>query len=549
MADLSIIIVSFNVRQLLADCLISILEACPDPVPEVIVVDNASSDGSARMVRERFPQVVLIANTENVGFARANNQGYAVSHGEYVLLLNPDTVVKPGAVQTVLGFMETAPDAGVASCRLLNPDGSLQRSIRSLPTVREHLLKAVFLDRIVLPENRKETYYRGEPFIIGYPMGAFMMVRRAALGGGTLLDDRYFMYSEEKDLALRLKQRGYGCWFVPGAGIVHVGGQSTGQAPVAMFLELQKSQIIYFRGNYRGIYRDLLVWSYWLYLVTSTLGAGLLAHTEHGRHRLRLFAAALWQYPREAWRSLYRPRWSAFLGRLGSTAQMVYTSFASGTVRLSIDNTERSRQYYSFFTSRHPRYPLIRNKTVGVALLRLPESFDEYISGRRREYLRRMRNRAQREGYRFDRVDPNGHIDEILDINRSLPVRQGRPMDAGYLERQKLEEYFADKAQVFAVLSRQGRLRAYAYVPVLGDVCLFDRLLGHADDLEKGIMYFLLSDIVRAMIEKRNAAGSPNWVEYDTFLGGSDGIRFFKEKMGFSPRNVRWVMEDASARS
>jgi GT2 family glycosyltransferase len=294
--ELSVIIVSYNVRDLLAGCLRSLYDACPNAAMEVIVVDNASSDGSAQMVRDQFSGVIMIENQTNNGFARANNQGYAVSQGAYILLLNPDTVVKPGAIKAVINFMAAEPKAGMAACRLLNQDGSLQRSVRRLPSVSEYLLKALFLDRFFYPENRSKLYYRSAPFTIGYPTGAFMLVRRTALNGGMLLDDRYFMYSEEKDLAHRLQRNGYGCWFVPGAEIVHYGRQSTDQSLIPMFLELQKSQVIFFKEHYPRHLAWALALSWWLVLFTGALSS-VLTLIAGKRKRHILLSRALFHYP------------------------------------------------------------------------------------------------------------------------------------------------------------------------------------------------------------------------------------------------------------
>ncbi len=238
--ELSIIIVSYNVRQLLLNCIQSIIDTTASINYEIIVVDNASNDGSAPAVKERFPQLQVIANGENAGFASANNQGFAVSKGRFLLLLNPDTVVKPDAIKSGLDFIKSTPDAGMAGCRLLNPDGTLQKSIRRFPSVHENIARAFFVDRFVFSEHRKGIYYRTLPFEIDYCAGAFMMIRKEALGDMPLLNPDFFMYAEEKDLALRLKEKGWKTYFVPSGEIIHLGEQSTDQMAEDMFLELQK---------------------------------------------------------------------------------------------------------------------------------------------------------------------------------------------------------------------------------------------------------------------------------------------------------------------
>jgi GT2 family glycosyltransferase len=295
--ELSIIIVNFNVRELLLDCLRSVVSTSNGGDHEIIVVDNASGDGSVSALGEAFPDVRLIANNENVGFARANNQGYEISRGEFLLLLNPDTVVKPGAIQAVLEFMKETPDAGLAACRLVNPDGTLQDSIRIFPSVANNLLKAVFLDRLLYGHYRRSTYYRRRPHRIDYPTGAFMMVRREALGEMPLLNPDFFMYAEEKDLALRLRGEGWNAYFVPDGEVIHYGGKSTGCMPVEMFLELQRSQVKYYRRHYSGLYSWALSLSWAAVLFSNLLASFPLMPFRAGQGRLRLFAKALQEYP------------------------------------------------------------------------------------------------------------------------------------------------------------------------------------------------------------------------------------------------------------
>lgn len=303
--ELSVIVVSYNVRELLAACLRSVYDTCSELTIKLIVVDNASSDGSAQMVRHDFPQITLIENTTNDGFARANNQGFAVSNGEYILLLNPDTIVKPSAVRTVVEFMKNDSNAGLATCRILNVDGTLQRSLRPYPSVTEQILRALFLDRVMYSEYRTDTYNKKEPFTVGFPTGCFMMVRRSALAGQPLLDEDFFMYSEEKDLALRLRKNGFKNYFVPGAEVIHYGGQSTNQMELPMFLELQRSQAIFYRKHYRGLHKWAMFWSWWLVLASNTLVSVPLALLGKNK-RLMLFWNAMIAFPKFVKRANYQ---------------------------------------------------------------------------------------------------------------------------------------------------------------------------------------------------------------------------------------------------
>jgi len=298
--DLSIIIINYNVRDFLLNSIQSIYDNVTGVKYEIIVVDNASSDGSVESLKIKFPDVKVIANSENVGFACANNQGYAESSGAHLLLLNPDTLIKGDVIQSALTFMEKTPDAGITGCRLLNPDGTLQRSIQRFPSVTNNLLKAFFLDGLFLAENRKGTYYRPAPLIIDYCSGAFMMVRREALKGSELLNDAFFMYSEEKDLALRLKKSGWKTYFIPFGEIIHFGGQSTGQMSEKIFLELQKSQATFYAAHYSKHKALALSFSWWLLLANTGMASLPSAILGKDLCRARLFIMAARNWPKIA---------------------------------------------------------------------------------------------------------------------------------------------------------------------------------------------------------------------------------------------------------
>jgi len=203
---------------------------------------------------------------------------------------------------------------------------------------------------------------------------------------------------------------------------------------------------------------------------------------------------------------------------------------------------------YREFRKRHPRYRIIRNRQWGVELLQLPGSFDDYLRGKEKRELRAKRNRALSLGYSFAVVDPRSRLEEILDVNRSLGERQGRPMHEAYLNRDTVASFFETRPRIYAVLDREGVLRAYVHAPVFGEVCSLARLLGHGDHLDNGVMYFAVSEIVRDMIELKERTGTPMWVEYGTFFGGGEGLRGFKQRLGLRPYRVawRWVAESSS---
>jgi hypothetical protein len=198
---------------------------------------------------------------------------------------------------------------------------------------------------------------------------------------------------------------------------------------------------------------------------------------------------------------------------------------------------------YRAFTARHHRFKVTTAKRWGVALLRLPAVFDEYLASASR-LARRRRTRALVAGYRYIAASPMAHLDEILEINRSVPSRQGRPMAPIYLNREQVVGAIGARNVIHGIVDSSGRLCAYADVLDIGDAFTFAYLIGHAGDLEQGIMYLLVSEVVRCCIDARRADGSPIWLMVDTFWGASAGLAYFKERTGFRPFTVDWVWVD-----
>ena len=299
--DLSIIIVNWNTRELLAGCLGSVLRCQTSPTAdgrplaaEVIVVDNASTDGSAALARQRFPQVRLIENARNVGFAAANNQALRLGRGRYVVLLNSDTEVHLGALEVLVGFMETHPRAGGCGPRLLNADGSLQASCHPMLTPGREFWRLLFLDRLW----RRATYAQAAwdwqtPRPVEVIKGACLLLRRAALEQVGPLDESYFMYTEEMDLCYRLAQAGWELWWVPQAVVKHYEGASSKQVAEAMYLQLYRSKVQFYRkfGGARRAerFKRLLGLAYAPRLAVAALGVPFspsLAARAHTYHRL-----------------------------------------------------------------------------------------------------------------------------------------------------------------------------------------------------------------------------------------------------------------------
>jgi len=254
MVDLSVVIVNWNVRNLLRRCLHSVL-ADPQVRIEVIVVDNCSTDGSAQMVRAEFPQVHLIANADNRGFTAANNQGIGVSQGRYVLLLNPDAEVVDDALATMVAFADAHPDVGVVGPQLLNPDGSVQSSRRRFPTLATAFFESTWLQPYA-PRRLLRRYYvldrpDDEVQDVDWVDGAALMARREAIEQVGLLDEGFFMYSEELDWCRRFRDGGWRVVYLPTARIVHHRGKSSEQVVAARHIHFQSSKIRYFR-KYHG---------------------------------------------------------------------------------------------------------------------------------------------------------------------------------------------------------------------------------------------------------------------------------------------------------
>ncbi len=253
---LSIIIVSWNVKDDVLACLSSLRQNPLSPPFEQIVIDNNSSDGTADFVKQNYPEVTLIANQDNLGFAKANNQGIALAAGRYVLLLNPDTIVHPGSLDILVKFLDDNPDVGACGPKLLNNDGSPQASVRRFPTFRGVLYSHTVCRLLGLFRTQHREWMMRD---FGYDkqtdvdqiMGAAMMVRNSAIEEVGHLDGDFFMYFEEVDWCYRIKQAGWRIVFLPDAVLTHLGGRSSSQAPLKRIMML-KSLLAFFRKHRRA---------------------------------------------------------------------------------------------------------------------------------------------------------------------------------------------------------------------------------------------------------------------------------------------------------
>jgi len=256
--DLSIIIVSFNTKDLLRNCLKSIYTLYPKPYTlEVIVVDNASKDGSAEMVAKDFPQVALIRNKKNLGFAAANNQGIKKARGRYLLLLNSDTLILEDALAKMVAFMDRNKKIGIATCQLLNKDKTIQASGGFFPTLPRVFAWMFFLDDLPIISRLIKAYHPHEPSFYtknlfyqrehfqDWVTGAFFLIRKKVVEKIGLLDEQFFMYVEEVDYCFRAKKAGFLVAYTPMAKIIHLGQKSLRQPGDAAVREYKGLKIFY----------------------------------------------------------------------------------------------------------------------------------------------------------------------------------------------------------------------------------------------------------------------------------------------------------------
>lgn len=261
MIDVAVVIVSWNVREYLADCLRSVCRELGSAglTGEILVVDNASTDGTVSLVRDLFPQVHVIANEQNRGFAAANNQGMraAATHNpRYYFLLNPDTLLRHGALGALVAAMDERPKAGMAGARLVYGDGRFQHSAFAFPGLGQ-----LMFDLLPMPARLYESRLNGryprryynhkrEPFEIDHPLGATMLVRADVAESTAGFDETFHMYCEEIDWSWRVREAGWEIYTVPEAEIVHYGGESTRQVPAESIVNLWRSRARLYRKHH-----------------------------------------------------------------------------------------------------------------------------------------------------------------------------------------------------------------------------------------------------------------------------------------------------------
>ena len=231
--DLSIIIVNYNVKEFLQNLIHSIVKASHNLTKEIIVVDNASEDGSTELLKQKFPAIKLIENKSNLGFGKANNQALKIAKGNFILLINPDSVVSEDTFEHLINFFKDNPDAGLLGCKILNPDGTLQLACRrSFPGPWTSFCKVTGLSNI-FPKSKLFARYNltyldeNQTYEVDAISGSFMMMRREVYEKVGGFDEQFFMYGEDLDFCYRIKESGFKIYYVHSANIIHYKGEST----------------------------------------------------------------------------------------------------------------------------------------------------------------------------------------------------------------------------------------------------------------------------------------------------------------------------------
>ena len=250
--DVSIIIVAWNVRQLLHDCLKSVYEQTKGIDFEVIYVDNASEDGSVEMVKKEFSEVKIIENEENEGFIRANNQAIEIAEGRYVLLLNSDTIVLENAIAKVVKFADAHPEAAVVGCKVVNLDRTLRKTCFMSSSLLNMFLAATYLHKIIprskfFGRERMTWWDFSDVREVETVSGSCSLVRKQAISQVGLMDEIYFVYGDDADWCYRFRKNGWKIMFTPEAQIIHYGGQTTSQKARAFRLQLEGSKLIFMK--------------------------------------------------------------------------------------------------------------------------------------------------------------------------------------------------------------------------------------------------------------------------------------------------------------
>lgn len=258
--DVSIILVNYKTPELTLSAIESVYQSISEYHYEIILVDNHSCDGIVERVRSAYPQVRVIGNEENAGFAKANNQGIRIANGRYVLLLNSDTIVRTDTLDVMVSFMDGHPQVGASGCKVVLPDGSLDKACRrGFPTPSASFYYAFGFSKLFPNVPRFNQYQLGyldpdESYPVDCLVGAFMLVRKEAIDQIGLLDEEFFMYGEDIDWCYRIKQAGWEIFYYPQTSITHYKGASSRRKPFKIVYEFHRAMWLFHRKHYQKKY-------------------------------------------------------------------------------------------------------------------------------------------------------------------------------------------------------------------------------------------------------------------------------------------------------
>lgn len=264
--DLSIVIVNYNTKQLTMDAVHSVYQSKISYTYEILLVDNNSSDGSVELFHQELPNVTVIENTKNVGFSRANNQAITIAKGSYILLLNSDTIVQEDTLQVMVNFMDSHPKIGASGCKVVLPDGSLDKACRrGFPTPQASFYHFLGLSKLFPNNTRFNQYQLGhldpdKDYPVDCLVGAFMLLRREVIEQVGLLDEMFFMYGEDIDWCYRIKEVGWDIYYYPYTSIIHYKGASSRRKPMKIIYEFHRAMILFHRKHFSRKYPLVVNW-------------------------------------------------------------------------------------------------------------------------------------------------------------------------------------------------------------------------------------------------------------------------------------------------
>ena len=299
--DVTVIIVSWNNEAIIKDCITSVLNQNYEGI-EIIVVDNNSADNGVELISKEFSQVKLIANKENQGFAKANNQAIRQSQGKYVLLLNPDVIMSPSSLKRMVSFMETHQDTGVCGCKILNKVGQLMWSCGHFPTLVSEFFELALLSRF-FPGNRLTgkylmSYWDHESVKeVDWLTGACLLASRKVIQEADLLNESYFLYSEDMDLCFQIKKNGHKIFYIPDVSVMHHQGASSNQDYERNYAQIYKSRYVFFSNNFGPLQafllRIIVIIGFIIRLILGTLFLWILNDKKKYLRKIKSFFAVL----------------------------------------------------------------------------------------------------------------------------------------------------------------------------------------------------------------------------------------------------------------